>query len=107
MWFLPVPGFLSDTRLAFTVGPSFFTVRQDLVTSAEVPPPTQDLIPGVTRETVSSVGVNAGFDMRYPLTPMFGIGGFLRYAGSSFDLPSFPNDKSGGLQAAGGVRVSF
>jgi hypothetical protein len=107
MWFLPVPAFLSGTRLAFTAGPSFFTVRQDLVTSSEVPAGTQDLTAGVTRETVSSVGVNAGFDARYPLTSMFAIGGFLRYAGSTFDLPSFPNDKSGGFQAAGGVRVNF
>lgn len=107
MWFLPLPGFLSGSRLAFTAGPSFFTVRQDLVASSEVPTGTQDVTPIVRNERKSSVGVNAGFDVRYPVSSWIGIGGFVRYAGSSFDLESALNDKSGGLQAAGGVRLIF
>jgi hypothetical protein len=107
MWFLPVPGFLRDSRLALTVGPSFFTVGQDLVVSSEVPVGTQDVNPIVGRESKSSVGVNAGFDLRYPISPRIGVGGFVRYAGSSFDLESASDDKAGGFQAAGGVRLTF
>jgi hypothetical protein len=112
MWFLPVSGFLPGARLAFTAGPSFFTVRQDLVPGASaaiVQPRTQDLVSPlpVTTEKKSSVGVNVGFDFAYEIVPRIGVGAFVRYAGSSFDFDTVTGEKAGGLQGGGGLRLGF
>ena len=44
------------------------------------------------------------------VTPNFGLGGFLRFAQGSVDMPSSGGDQPldiGGLQAGGGVRLRF
>jgi hypothetical protein len=116
MWFLPVSGFLPGARLAFTAGPSFFTVRQGLVSGVSVPAGTQDAIPTVVSERESAVGVNVGFDLAYPIVarmgsgafaPQIGVGVFVRYAGASFDFPSAEGEKAGGLQVGAGLRLGF
>jgi hypothetical protein len=46
-------------------------------------------------------------DGNYLITPTFGLGVYLRYAGASVDLPSQSGVKVGGFQAGGGLRIRF
>jgi hypothetical protein len=122
LWMLP---FRDKFQLAFMVGPSFFTVRQEVAT-VRAPQDIRDVAPfttvTITNVTVtdtkdSPVGVNVGIDGTYLIRPMagitIGVGGFLRYAGASLDLPvaegvTRDDDlKAGGFQAAGGLRIRF
>ena len=87
------------------VGPSFFTVRQELAT-VRAPQDISELhrsavsIRSVTVTDVkdSPVGINVGVDGTYLITripglsmvpeKMVGVGAFVRYVGASIDLPS-------------------
>jgi hypothetical protein len=101
-----------------TVGPSFFSLKQDVladVTFTEQPPFTTVNVSGVTAErTDSAVGVNAGVDVSYILSESdaykIGAGAFLRYAGASARITVIENDVDtdvGGLQFGLGLRVRF
>jgi hypothetical protein len=122
LWMLP---FRDKFQLAFMVGPSFFTVRQEVAT-VRAPQDIRDVAPfttvtianvTVTDTKDSPVGVNVGIDGTYLIRQMsgttIGVGGFLRYAGASLDLPApagVTRDedlKAGGFQAAGGLRIRF
>lgn len=92
--------------LAVSVGPSFTHVSQD-VASYSVPELTQQLLFTVDKESGTAVGFNVGVDGSYMLTPRYGVGLFLRYAGGSVDLPSVPDFKVGGFQIGGGARLRF
>jgi hypothetical protein len=103
------------------VGPSFFTVRQEVATVRapqdirDVAPFTSVSISSVTVTDVkdSPVGVNVGVDGTYLVTPMIGVGAFVRYSGASLDLPveagvTRSGDlKAGGTQAGIGLRLRF
>jgi len=117
-WMLP---FRDKFQFAFMVGPSFFTVRQELAT-VQVPQDIQDVPPytsvTITNVTVteakdSPVGINIGVDGAYLIRPMFGVGLFMRYAGAGLNLPipaGVTRDEdlnSGGFQAGGGLRIRF
>ena len=106
--FLPTPDFLPDNaQIAFLVGPSIFSLSQDLVTSVAVPAGTQDAVAEIGNESKSAVGFHGGLDITIPVNQMFGVGGFLRYSGGQVDLPSAPEAKVGGFQAGGGLRLGF
>jgi hypothetical protein len=114
LWTIPI-----QERLDVTVGlgPSFHTVRQELVTEvqfAEGPEPFRSVTLTGTTQAIRSetaMGFNIGVDGVYMLTPRIGGGLTLRYSGASVDLPSAGGDDvnvdAGGFQAAVGVRVRF
>jgi len=122
-WTVPVT---NKFQVALMIGPSFFTVRQDIATvvaprDISDPPPFNSVtITSVTVTDVkdSPVGFNIGLDGTYSVTRLYGIdigvGGFLRYSQASLDLPA-PEGltldagdlKAGGGQAVAGLRLKF
>ena len=117
-WTIPLT---NTINLSVFAGPSFFSVRQELATIRapedlrDTPPFTSVTISNVTVTEVkdSPVGVNIGIDGTYVVTPMFGVGVFMRYAGASLDLdPAAGTTRdedlsAGGFQAGGGLRIRF
>lgn len=97
---------IDKTEISAFVGPSFFQVKQDIL-SATVPPGTQTINPATNEETASATGVNAGLNLSYMFHRNYGAGIFLRYAGATADLPSAPDVKVGGFQVGGGLRLRF
>ena len=112
LWMLPVSG---KMEVAFFGGPTIFNVRQDLVTDVQLAPESPPFTGGITsvaqtEAKKTGVGVNVGADWSYMVTPRFGGGIFLRYAGASVDLeaPGLSIDlKVGGFQGGAGLRVRF
>ena len=104
VWFMPIT---NQFDVAFSAGPSFIRVSQDLVSSVTIPPGTQNASPVVATEKKTGVGVNIGVDGSYLFTRNFGAGVFLRYAGAKVDLPSAPDLKVGGFQIGIGARIRF
>jgi hypothetical protein len=114
LWTIPI-----RERFDVTVGagPSFHSVRQELVTEfffAEGPEPFRSVTPTGTTQvnrTESAVGFTLGVDGTYMLTPRLGAGLTLRYSGGSVDLPGAGAETvsvdAGGFQAALGVRLRF
>lgn len=103
--------------LAFSAGPSFFRVSQELVRDITVVeaagfPFTSVALssPLVEEQDESAVGINVGIDGTYLVTPRVGVGLFLRYAGSSVDLEIAEGETErdvGGFQAGVGARFKF
>jgi hypothetical protein len=104
LWFLPIT---NQVDVALSVGPSFISVRQDIVSSFTVPAGTQNATPVVTSEKKTGVGINLGLDGTYLFTRNFGAGAYLRYAGAKVDLPTVADLKVGGFQVGVGGRVRF
>ena len=122
LWTIPLT---SKFDVTVSAGPSFFTVRQTLATVQapqdirDVPPFTTVTITSVRLTDVkdSPVGVNVGVDGTYMITNIsgvgIGVGGFVRYAGASLDLPTtagMTRDtdlKTGGPQGGLGLRLRF
>ncbi len=108
----------SSGRFGLTVygGPSFFTMKQDVVTDLTVtetyPYDTVAIAPGARSDlSESAVGFHVGADATWYFTRRLGAGALLRYAaatksvaigsGESFDL------EAGGLQIGVGLRFKF
>jgi hypothetical protein len=91
--------------LALAAGPSFFHVSQDVVDQLTVVEGTQDGTTSAGTERGTAKGINLGADVTYTLTSRYGIGGFIRYASGSVDLPAISDLKVGGIQAGAGIRV--
>ena len=114
LWTIPVRDWFDVTVSA---GPSFYSVRQELVTEfffAEGAEPFHSVTAtGTTQLTraESAVGLNLGVDGVYMLTPRIGSGLTLRYSGASVDLPGASGQTvsvdAGGFQAALGIRFRF
>jgi hypothetical protein len=102
-----------------TVGPSFFRVKQDVVsdvTFAEVgfPFTSVNATPVVTERSDSAVGGHIGVDVAFKAyeTPDMKLGGgmFIRYSGASAKITVLENTVDsdvGGLQIGFGARVRF
>jgi hypothetical protein len=105
-WFVPVS---DKIDIALSAGPSFVQVTQDLVTgtAADVPPGTQTINLRVDAQQKVGVGVNASFDGVYKISPTFGVGLLLQYAGGTVDLESAPDTAFGGFQGGIGIRFRF
>jgi hypothetical protein len=102
-----------------TFGPSFFTLRQDVV--ADITPlesgnfETVDGTPVIVEREDSPVGFNIGADVSYTVYTRdrlkLGGGMFIRYAGASGDVQLLDEDvvdsDVGGLQVGFGARVRF
>jgi hypothetical protein len=104
VWFYPIT---NEIDLAFSAGPSFIRVKQELVSSVTIPPGTQDANFNVESESKTAFGVNLGVDGSYLITKNFGAGVFVRYAGGKVDLPSAEDLRVGGFQAGVGARLRF
>jgi hypothetical protein len=105
------------TQVAVFAGPSYFRVRQGLVTGVTVtdvyPYDTATFASATTVEaTKSRVGYNAGIDFAVALSRSAGVGILIRYsrADLTFDAPeggSPVDTQAGGLQVGGGLRFRF
>jgi len=108
--YIVVAGFVPITptiELSMFIGPSFTSVKQDLINSVTVPPGTQNVVSSVQRESGTAKGVNIGADLSYSFTKLVGAGAFIRYNGGSVDLPSLSDVKAGGFQLGIGARLRF
>jgi hypothetical protein len=113
MWRFPIT---TKFDVLVGVGPSFYSVKQDLVTAIGVTeqgnPTTGVSITSVTveRRSDNTVGYNLSADGTYLLTRRFGVGGFMRFTGASAKL-DVGNDTvdvdAGGFQIGFGGRVRF
>jgi hypothetical protein len=114
LWMIPLN---EDFDAAILVGPSFYSVKQDLIATVAPlegsAPFTSVGISSVTLadESESAVAFTVGFDGTYRVTPRYGAGFFFRYSGASVDLPlagggTLPVD-AGGVQLGFGLRVRF
>ena len=111
-WLVPV-----NPKILVTIfgGPSFFSVKQDIVNDFEYsesyPFDTATFSRAITAsQSESAVGVNVGGDVAYFFTPNVGVGGSVQYSGATVQMsvPSGTTDvKAGGLQAGGGLRLRF
>jgi hypothetical protein len=110
--------FPSPGRLQAMVfgGPSFFTVKQDVLTelgyTEAYPYDTVTLAPGqITEVSTSKTGFNVGADVGFFFTRQLGIGGTVQYAGATIEVESAGGDtidvKIGGIQVGGGLRLRF
>ena len=90
------------------LGLSIIRLSQDLIGDFQIAPGTQNVsINQATTETATGVGFYAQVDFIYNIKPMYGVGGFVRYAGAEVDLPSSPDQDVGGMIAGGGIRLRF
>jgi hypothetical protein len=102
--FLPIN---ETIEMSIFAGPSFTSVRQDLINSVTVPSGTQSVVSSLQSESGTAKGVNVGVDVAYMFRPQIGAGVFVRYNGGSLDLSSASNVKTGGAQLGIGARVRF
>lgn len=102
--------------LAVSGGPTVFLLTQGVigsVTYSEVGSPWTSVNLNYNTYEVSKgkTGFNAGADLTYKITRMFGVGGFFRYAGGKIEITP-PGSAAvkvsvGGMQVGGGVRIRF
>jgi hypothetical protein len=103
--------------VALSGGPSFFSVKQALVTDVsyrDTYPYDTPTFTAASSATVSrkAVGFNVGADVAVRLTRHVGVGGLVRLSRASLVFPvpgSTVTVKSdvGGIQASGGIRLFF
>ena len=113
MWMVAAtPGF----ELRAFAGPTFVTVRQDLISSitySETYPFDTATFTGAptAKQSKSTTGFNAGIDVTKYFTKSFGVGGILRATAASAKLDSPLGGqvkvRAGGLEAGAGVRLRF
>jgi len=92
------------------VGPTFFSVKQQLIDTVSVTEPGPTMTPQVVEVSDSPVGVNFGADITYLVTDAIGAGVMLRYATGSADFATSGATVSldaGGFQFGAGLRVRF
>jgi hypothetical protein len=109
-FYIVAAGFIPITNiieLSVFIGPSFTSVKQDVINSVTVPPGTQNVVPSMQAESGTATGVNVGADLSYQFTRLVGAGGFIRYNGGSVDLTTLSDVKAGGFQLGIGARLRF
>ncbi|MBI2833564.1 MAG: hypothetical protein HYX76_03950 [Acidobacteria bacterium] len=117
IYFFPIT---SEFDVAFSVGPSFFKVKQDLVSDLGPANVSEGAFPftsvslanvGVVTHQETATGFNIGADASYMVTRWVGGGFFMRFARAKVDLPlgggQTKTIDAGGFQVGGGVRVRF
>lgn len=113
LWNMPIT---EEFDLGFFFGPSFFTVKEDLVESmafAESPDFSSVTITNVSRRRVSegAAGINLGVDGTYMLTRRIGAGAMIRFSYGKADLPLASGGEAdvtaGGFEMGAGVRFRF
>ena len=104
LWVTPLT---DKIDISIGLGLSIIQLKQDVLADFTVPQPTQDVNPIVENQSGTAIGVYAAADFIYGLTPRYGVGGFLRYAGGKADLGAIDETDVGGLQAGAGIRLRF
>jgi hypothetical protein len=113
LWMSPIT---EDFELTTMVGPSFYTVKQDVVGGlglSEGAGFSTVTINSVTTssESESGVGFIAGLDGTYLVTPTIGVGVFARFSRASVDIPvaggGTMETTAGGFQVGAGLRFRF
>jgi hypothetical protein len=103
-------------QLAIFGGPSYFNVKQGLVTDVTVaetyPYDTAAFISATTTTaSAGNIGFNAGVDVAGRIAKHIGAGFTARYSRADVQIPSGPTDevtvRAGGLQVGGGIRFGF
>jgi len=97
---------MPKVEAVISAGPSFFTLNQDIL-SASVAAGTQTATVATVKEKASKAGGNIGVNLNYMITPNYGAGVFVRYAGATVKLPSAGDVKVGGVQLGIGARLRF
>jgi len=92
-------------------GPSFFTVKQSVVTAVrytDAYPYDEATFSGATvaNEEEKKTGFNVGVDVAYYFTKNIGAGGIVRFASTKVDF-SLGKVDAGGAMVGGGVRIRF
>ena len=114
-WLIPVPQ-VEKLDIRVMAGPTYFNVTQSSVTGvtvSEAGPPfeTVNVDAVVTGDLVKNGwGGHIGADISYMISTYVGVGGFVRFAGGSVDLPKGDTSVTtnvGGFQSGGGVRFRF
>jgi hypothetical protein len=103
-------------RVVLSGGPSFFTLKQDLVTevvATDAFPFDTVTFSSVQRNEASgsAPGFNVGADVFWMLNRQVGVGGLVRFARTTADLDA-PGNRTvavdgGGVYAGGGIRFLF
>jgi hypothetical protein len=103
--------------VTFGIGPTFFSVKQELVSTVNVTEPTlvppfgtPTLEPVVIKGSDSAVGVNISGDFTYMISNRFGAGVLLRYAKSTANIDdngTTTEVRAGGFQFGVGARIRF
>lgn len=104
LWVYPLTDKLD---VSGAIGISVIRLSQDLVGTFDVIEPTQNITVSPATEKATGVGPFAQVDFIYNINPMYGVGGFARYAGAKVDLPSSPDQNVGGMIAGAGIRLRF
>ncbi len=113
IWLMPVNDAL---EVALFGGPTFFNIKQDLVTdvvfSQAYPFDTATYTGVITsRQSASKVGFHVGADVTYFFSGHVGVGGLVRFSRATIDLSSQDGGtvavETGGLHAGGGLRLRF
>ena len=103
-------------QVAIFGGPSYFHVRQGLVTdvstSSVYPYDTATFVAATTVNTSESrLGFNAGLDITARVWKYVGVGALVRYSRASLEFPANSGQevtvRAGGLQVGGGIRLAF
>lgn len=97
-------------------GPTFFKLDQGTIGtfawSEGSPPYTSfNLTTAASQISVSKTGLNVGADVTFKLTRSFGVGGFVRYAGTTAQVTAAGNNtfdvNIGGMHIGAGGRIRF
>ena len=103
-------------QIAIFGGPSYFQVRQGLVTdvatSSDYPYDTATFVGATTVQTSQSqLGFNGGLDVSARASKYVGVGAIVRYSRASLQFPVASSQdvtvRAGGLQIGGGIRFAF
>jgi hypothetical protein len=100
-----------------SAGPTYFKLEQDVVGDPDVaevgPPYTSVQLSDIALVTskIQKWGYNVGADVTYRVWENFGLGGFVRWSGTTVNVDSGIraafDTKVGGFQAGGGLRIRF
>ena len=113
LWVIPAS---RSIHITLSGGPTFFTVKQDLVTGVNYDhayPYDVATLSGTDKQghSVSTTGFNVGGDVAFYFTEWIGVGGTVRLSRGSAVLASPDGGTvtidTGALQVSGGLRIRF
>ena len=104
-WVMPVT---DKIDVFVSGGPAFVQVQQELPSSATVTEPGPSITDvGVTKFSETGFGFVAAADMRYMITPRFGVGALAKFSASKVDIGEGTSMDVGGFQLGAGIRMKF
>ena len=113
-WVVPIP---NNEHLDVTIfgGPSLFKVTREILSDVSVLEtglPFSDVVvnTGKREHSNSGWGGHVGTDITYMVTNAVGLGGFVRFATGSIDVPiagAVASIHVGGVQTGAGIRIRY